>query len=103
MGSRPDISDTRLIGREVPTRVAAEIVGMEEVRTRSDLTAMAWCRGDKRKRRRLVAAAALGLCVRGGREARKSRMQPLALEARQIMFAFLLFQSSQITSIYPSL
>jgi len=62
---------------------------MEEGRARSDLSAMAWYRGGERKRRRLLAAAALGLCVRGGREARKSRMYPLALEARQIMFALL--------------
>ena len=62
---------------------------MEEGRARSDLSATAWCHGGERKRRRLLAASALGLCVRGGREARKSRMQPLALEARQIMFALL--------------
>ena len=62
---------------------------MEEGRARFDLSATAWCRGGERKRRRLLAAAALGLCVRGGREARKSRMYPLALEARQIMFALL--------------
>jgi len=42
---------------------------MEEGRARSDLSATAWCRGGERKRRRLLAAAALGLCVRGGREA----------------------------------
>ena len=76
---------------------------MEEGRARSDLSATAWCRGGERKRRRLLTAAALGLCVRGGREARKSRMQPLALEARQIMFSLLIFQASQITSIYPYL
>jgi len=45
----------------VPTGVAAEVVGMEEERTRSDLSAPARSRGDERAA--AAAAAALGVRV----------------------------------------
>jgi hypothetical protein len=41
---------------------------MEEGRARLDLSGTAWSRGSERERWRLLAAAALGLCVREGRE-----------------------------------
>jgi hypothetical protein len=52
---------------------------MEEGRARSNLSATAWCRGGERKRRQLLAAATLGLCVREGRKARSHVRGPWPL------------------------
>ena len=66
-----------------PTGVATEVVGMEEERTRSDLSASTRSCGDERAA--AAAGAALGVRV----EDREQEAQEMVLKARQIMFALL--------------